>query len=267
MDRKLLKQNARLNFKKKYGESIVVALIMGLFSGGASSSVSSSSSSTIDSSTSIESGEASLESFEEFLSFIPEGFIYTFLAIIAAVVCTSFITKIFVKPIFTVGGHRFFLKLRKDVSTGIGEVTGNFKDGNYWNIIKISFLKNFKIALWTLLFIIPGIIKAYEYYLVDHILAVRPDIDSKEAFKISKNLMRGYKCDAFVFELSFIGWQILNTLTIGMLGIFYVNPYVFAAHNEFYSFVRIDGLNKGIITQTELPDYELVMPNGINNQI
>ncbi len=261
MDRALLKQNARISFKKKHGDSIVVALIMSLFAGG-------SFSFNFGSGTSGESDyyyEYSSDSFEEAFSDIPEEFLIGFITGFIGITLLFSLAGIFLAPIFTVGGNRFFLKLRKDVHTGIGEVTGNFKDGNYWNIVKIFFFKNLKIALWTLLFIIPGIIKSYEYFLVDYILAVRPDIDKKTAFNMSKQLMNGHKMDAFVLGLSFIGWELLGGLfTCGILNIVYVNPYMYATFNEFYCYVRGDGISKGIITPMDLPDYEAPVQYGFN---
>ncbi|MBO7179508.1 MAG: DUF975 family protein, partial [Clostridia bacterium] len=237
MDRALLKQNAKNSFKRKYGESIVVALIMTLFAGG--TSYSSSFNYNSGSTDSDYYYEYSAGSFEDPFSAIPEEFLYTFITVFIAIFAILSIAGIFLGPIFTVGGNRFFLKLRKGVNTGIGEVTGNFKDGNYWNIVKIFFFRNIKIFLWTLLFIIPGIVKAYEYMLVDHILAVRPDLDSKTAFNMSKRLMDGYKGEAFILDLSFMGWILLGAFfTCGILNLVYVNPYLFATMNEFYCYVR-----------------------------
>lgn len=263
MDRALLKQNAKNSFKRKYGESIVVALIMGFFSNSAFGySFGDNGKYSADPEVYYEysTGNASLE---DAFNAIPENFLEIYVGVFIAVITIVSLASIFLAPIFTVGGNRFFLKLRKGVHTGIGEVTGNFKDGNYWNIVKILFFRNIKIFLWTLLFIIPGIVKAYEYMLVDHILAVRPDLDSKTAFNMSKRLMDGYKGEAFILELSFMGWILLGAFfTCGILNLVYVNPYLFATMNEFYCYVRADGIRKGIITPMDLPDYEPPMQNG-----
>lgn len=265
MDRKLLKQNARMSFKRKHGESIVVALIMGLFSnsaGGYSFSNYGQYSTDPEAYYEYSAGTGSLE---DAFNAIPENFYEIFLGVFISVFTVVSLVSIFLAPIFTVGGNRFFMKLRKGVNTGIGEVTGNFKDGNYWNIVKIFLVKNIKIALWSLLFIIPGIYKTFEYFLIDYILAVRPDIDRKSAFTLSKRLMDGYKGEAFVLSLSFIGWVLLSTFfTCGILSIAYVNPYMYATFNEFYAFVRAEGIRKGIITPMDLPDYEAPVQDGFN---
>ncbi len=241
MDRALLKQNGKQNFKKDWFKSAVVTLIM------QGAALVSSTVSITQNSTGV--------SEEQVIATTSSSFI-------------SVVLSILVFSILTVGGFRFFQKTRKNVLTDIGEVIGNFKDGNYKNIVTITFLKNLKIFLWSLLFFIPGIIKTYEYYLIENILAVRPDLDKESAFKMSKALMKGNKMDAFVLDLSFLGWYLLSLFTLGILSIVYVNPYVIATRVEFYAYVRAEGINKGIITPMDLPDYEAPMSNnfGFNPQ-
>lgn len=235
MDRKLLKQNAKANFKKRWGDSIVITLIM--YGAGTVLSLLL---------LPVQTGEPTEST-------------------IALIMGSSLITIAFsllVLPIFQVGCIRFFQKLRMNVPTGIGEVTGNFKDGNFKNIVLTNLIMYIKIYLWTLLFIIPGIIKTYEYRLIPYILAVRPGIDRKEAFRLSKVLMDGYKWKSFVLDLSFWGWNILAAYTMGILGIVYVYPYMNATYVEFYSFTRAMALQKGLIPPMDLPDYEPPMQNG-----
>ena len=77
--------------------------------------------------------------------------------------------------------------------------------------------------------------------------------------------MNGYKGEAFILDLSFLGWILLGSLfTCGILNLVYVNPYIFATANEFYAFVRAEGIRKGIITPMDLPDYEAPMQDGFN---
>ena len=76
---------------------------------------------------------------------------------------------------------------------------------------------NLFIALWTLLLIVPGIIKSYEYRMVPYILAENPGMNRKEAFAISKRMMTGKKWATFVLDLSFFGWIFLSIFTCGIL--------------------------------------------------
>ncbi len=252
MDFKLLKTNARTSFKRKHVESAFVAFLITLFSGSSSSISYTHTSNNGTATTTFEGYEMWLEELKN----IPQEIVAFISMLLAFAFLLTFVLTLFLHPILAVGGSRYFLKLRKNLPTGIGELTGNFKDGNYWNIVKIYFFKNVKLFFWTLLFIIPGVIKSIEYSLVDYILAVRPDLDSKSAFAMSKRLMKGYKADAFLLGLSFIGWYILAIPTFGILNLVYVNPYWYATYAEFYCCVRAKGIMNGIITPMDLPDYE-----------
>jgi uncharacterized membrane protein len=83
------------------------------------------------------------------------------------------------------------------------------------------------------LFVIPGIIKSYEYAIIPYILADDPKISSKDAFKKARQMMKGNKWRLFKLNLSFIGWGVLCVLTLGVGSLFLV-PYVSAASAEFY---------------------------------
>ena len=90
-----------------------------------------------------------------------------------------------------------------------------------------------KIFLWSLLFIIPGIIKSYEYAIIPYILADDATISTNDAFKRAKVLMTGNKWRLFKLEFSFIGWGLLCCLTFGV-GVLFLMPYLNAAMAEFY---------------------------------
>ena len=106
------------------------------------------------------------------------------------------------------------------------------------------FLRNIYNALWYLT-IIGGVIKTYEYRMIPFILAENPTIDSKEAFKISKQLMNNNKWKTFILDLSFLGWNILSVLTVGIVGILYLNPYSTATNTELY--IKLRDNSKGNI--------------------
>ena len=88
-------------------------------------------------------------------------------------------------------------------------------------------------ALWSLLFVIPGIVAAYRYALAPYLMAEHPEIGVMEAISQSKALMRGNKWRLFCLQLSFIGWGILSTLTMG-IGNLWLAPYRNAAKAAFY---------------------------------
>lgn len=97
-----------------------------------------------------------------------------------------------------------------------------------------KFLASLFAALWSLLLVIPGIIKQFEYLMVSYILADNPDMPAMDALRKSKQMMKGHKWNAFVLSLSFLGWGILSLLTGGILDIFYVRPYMEATYAELY---------------------------------
>ena len=113
-----------------------------------------------------------------------------------------------------------------------------FGKGRYGNVVKTMFLKSLYQGLWSLLFIIPGIVKGYEYRMIPYILAENPEVEPSEAFELSKQMMSGEKWNAFVLDLSFLGWIILSIFTCGILALFYVNPYIYMTDAELYETLK-----------------------------
>ncbi len=89
------------------------------------------------------------------------------------------------------------------------------------------------IFLWSLLFIIPGIIKAYSYAMTHFIAKDNPELTAKEVLDTSERLMKGNKWRLFVLKFSFIGWNLLAILTFG-IGFIFLQPYKVAAKAHFY---------------------------------
>ena len=101
------------------------------------------------------------------------------------------------------------------------------------------FLRGLYTTLWSLLFIIPGIIKGYAYAMTPFILAEHPNLTASQAIKLSEQMMDGHKSELFILELSFIGWALLAALTMN-LGNIFLNPYQNAAHAAFYRQLQIE---------------------------
>lgn len=154
---------------------------------------------------------------------------------ISAVLAFAF-TVLIADPLI-VGGKRYFLKARKGSNTKIGVVGEVFQKEHWLNIAIIMFLRNIYNALWYLT-IVGGIIKTYEYRMIPYILAENPKIKRKEAFILSKQMMKGNKWKTFILDMSFFGWNFLSVLTFGLLSILYVNPYNAATIAELYSVLR-----------------------------
>ena len=111
---------------------------------------------------------------------------------------------------------------------------------NYVNGVITMLLRVVFIALWTLLLIIPGIIKSYEYRMVHYILQENPEIGWKEALQKSKEMMDGSKWQAFLLDLSFIGWALLSCLTCFLLGLFFLMPYKMNADAALYERLKAE---------------------------
>ncbi len=144
----------------------------------------------------------------------------------------SIAAAVFLAGPLTVGITRFTLKNRN--SEGKIEDLFSVFDSNYMNLVTVELLKNLFIILWSLLFIIPGIIKSYEYRMVDYLLAENPEMDYREALDRSRQMMDGEKWNAFVLDLSFLGWNILSAFTFGLLALFFVTPYMGQTNAELY---------------------------------
>ena len=108
------------------------------------------------------------------------------------------------------------------------------------------------IILWALLLIIPGIIKSVAYIFTPYILADCPDVPARDALKISMRITDGYKMDIFVFGLTWVGWIILSALTLGILYIVFVGPYMYTAYSGLYVEMRKNALEEGRVTPEEL---------------
>lgn len=95
------------------------------------------------------------------------------------------------------------------------------------------FLRNLYVFLWSLLLVIPGIVKSYSYAMTPFILAENPDMSASEAIRRSMELMDDHKVELFYLELTFLGWDILAGVTLN-LGHLVLNPYKNAACAAFY---------------------------------
>lgn len=113
--------------------------------------------------------------------------------------------------------------------------------------------------LWSLLFIIPGIIKAYSYSMTYYILADNPGMSANEARKRSMQMMHGNKWRLFCLQFSFIGWFLLCILTCGILT-FWVGPYVQAATAAFYQSIAPESLTPPPPAQPKTEEKKEEMP-------
>lgn len=140
-----------------------------------------------------------------------------------------------------------------------------FRDG-YGNILWVQFITGVKIFLWSLLFVVPGIIKAYQYYMVPYLLAENPYMEANRAQQLSRQMMDGEKWATFVLEVSFFGWALLAGLAGGVLELIPflgfisfttvlslpVMVYLNATLAELYAALRAKADAMGIVEPDEL---------------
>ena len=292
-----LKSKAKFSFKRNYWKSVLISLILALLVGGGSSgsSISSAVSNNLigssDSSVTDDyfNDDSSLYDGNDFYDDTYDGnveddiddlnsmadntagmmaigiFLMVFIMMFVVLMAVVILLDVFIFNPLEVGCKKYYLRNLNEPAQ-VGNIGYAF-DNNYKNITKTMFFRDLFTVLWTLLFIIPGIVKSYEYQMIPYLLADHPQMTQEQAFEESKRMMQGQKWKAFVLDLSFIGWNILSALTLGILGIFYVQPYMDATHAALYEALRYgmpynnaqDGFYNGMPQQQA--------PNGFTNNV
>lgn len=136
----------------------------------------------------------------------------------------------------TVSQMRIYLAIAKeDKKPQIADTFSGYDD--FWSAVKVYLLACVYITLWSLLLIIPGIIKAISYSQIFYILAENKGMSARAAINSSKEMMEGHKMDYFILGLSFVGWAIVGMITCGIAYI-WVMPYMQATYTNFYNSIK-----------------------------
>ena len=207
-----LKTKAKAAFKGNYGNSVGAYIIIGLLLavlGG-----------LITYYTNLSSSEGSSS---------PVAYV--------ALVIVAVLEVLVINPV-AAGLDYFYLKNSNGEKPTVSDAFYFFREGRFSNAVGVLFLKELFLSLWTILLIVPGVIKSYEYRMINYILAENPDMSWKEVFAKSKEMMNGQKMNAFVLDLSFIGWDLLGIVTLGLAGVLYVGPYQEATNAELYKALK-----------------------------
>lgn len=166
------------------------------------------------------------------------GLLVLFVAFVFAMLQT-----IFLGNIVTVGMNGWLLRFWRGENLRVTDLFACFRI--YKPSLKAMFVSQLYAYLWSLLFVIPGIIKSYAYAMVPYIIYENPNLTPNQAVALSEKLTRGYKWKLFVLELSFIGWNLLSALTCGILGLLYVNPYMGLTYAGAYEQLKWAALQEG----------------------
>ncbi len=250
--RRELKQQAKEALQRNYWKSVLVAFLLlvlsGNWIGGITDRMSDSVSDAGDAMTTEEpyfdEEEASqMEVWDETGQDPGEENIITNVIIaVALFVVVVFLVLLVMAVIIAletflvfpviVGANRFMLR-GLEGKAEVKEVAYAF-DHSYRNVVKVIFHTQMSIFLWSLLFVIPGIYKKYQYRMVEFILAEHPQVPYQEAKQRSKDMMNGEKWNAFVLDLSFLLWEVVSVMTCGIAHVFYVAPYQYLTNAALY---------------------------------
>ena len=163
--------------------------------------------------------------------------------IISAIIGTtsSFVVGVIFAGVFTAGLSCVLLRVarKEDEHANIGKLFSTFGDGQLGKYIGLGLLQMLFIFLWSLLLIIPGIIKSYAYSMSYFIQLDNPDMGPKDSITASRKMMKGHKWQLFVMDLSFIGWYIVGFLCLGV-GVLWVHPYYELSKALFYEELKAE---------------------------
>lgn len=153
------------------------------------------------------------------------------LSVLQVIPVVGSIGSIILTGAIEVGLAIVFLEIIRNWQCEFGDMLKGFN--NFGTNCVAGILVAIYTALWSLLFVIPGIVKAYSYSMTYYILSDHPEMTANQAIAESQKMMNGHKARLFVLELSFIPWLLLVSITFG-LAAFYVVPYMQATMAAFY---------------------------------
>ena len=158
--------------------------------------------------------------------------------------------SIFVSSVVQVGFCSWLVRFYRGETPTVGELFAPFKR-QYMSSVRVMFAMELRVFLWSLLFIIPGIVKGYAYMMVPYLLHDNPNLTPKQALDISERMTMGYKADLFWLGLSFIGWHLLASLTCGILNVLYVTPWVQLSYAAAYEDLKWIAIQSGKVAPEE----------------
>lgn len=224
---------ARDKLRGRWGRSVLVSFLAALLGANGISAPGTSSAQTEQIAEGVGSGMNIMESISAYLSrltglnigtnvlagvFIGAGILGIALSLVGAAV--------------SLGHNKYYTDLMLYNKTGsVGVLFDRFDI--FFKAVGLELFMGLFVLLWSLLFIVPGIVASYRYALAPYIMAEHPEMGIREAVNLSKQLMNGHKGRLFGLHMSFIGWALLSALTLG-IGTLWLNPYVKAAEAAFY---------------------------------
>ena len=237
-----LKQNAKNVLRNNYWMAFLVSLVAGILTGssGSAGGAGNSAGNLVDQAAHNDPVTAKAVLF----TLLVMAMVFT----LCMAIGLAF--GFFVSGPIKIGKSRYYLESRETTSS-FGKLFYGFSH-SYLSGAAAMFLTNLFIGLWSLLFIVPGIVKGLAWSQVPYLLAENPGMSGKRARELSDRMTYGHKWDIFVLHLSFLGWILLGCLACGV-GTLFVTPYVEATSAELYAVLRGNALTNGWATPEELP--------------
>ena len=181
----------------------------------------------------------------------------TYIILIAGSMIISFMFWFLFTNTYSVIMSRIFMEGKTYESVSIDNVLYLKKTRKWLKTAWTMCVEEILYVLWC--FTIVGIfVKRYSYYMVPYIIAENPNINTFDAITLSRNMMNGHKWECFKLEISFIGWGILDILTMGLSGLLFSNPYKIATISEYYALLRNEAKDKKIKNSELLNDKYLL---------
>ena len=228
-----IKERGRAAFKLNYWKCVLVSFILGFVMSGTTSFSTRTTGSS-------EEMQQAFQEIQESLSSLTPGQQIAVAAGVAGLFTVVFVialaVKIFLYNPLKVGGLAFFKQNVMFPPADLNEISVGFK--NYMHTFVTLFLNDLFLTLWTMLLIVPGIIKSYSYRMVPYILADEPDLSPTDTITRSRQMMDGHKWHAFCYDISFIGWFLLTIITCGIVGLFWYGPYKNSSDAALYLALR-----------------------------
>lgn len=171
-------------------------------------------------------------------------------ALILSAVSFTIIGSLLLTGAIEFGYCAYLITVTRNKDSDFGKLLSGFN--RFGDVCITGILKWLFTGLWSLLFVIPGIVKSYSYAMTMYIMQDHPELSGNDAITKSRQMMDGHKFDLFILDLSFIGWYLLGSLTFGILIIFYVEPYRQVTRTNFYEQLRMD--YEGLTAPQEVAD-------------
>lgn len=162
-----------------------------------------------------------------------------------------YVLTILVMPALLVSGARYFTDFWRGTAHPVSRIFELLTEGFVRKLLGYLWMMLW-VFLWSMLFIIPGLIKGLEYAAVRYILANHPNVAPRDALKLSMRVTAGHRLDILVFYLSFLGWELVSSFTMGILDIVHVAPYRSIAEAGFFLEMMEEALADSRVSQDEL---------------